>query len=120
RVRYAPSPTGHLHIGGARTALFDYLFARKEQGAFIIRFEDTDQTRHMESGIKSQLSRLKWLGLDWDESVDVGGPYGPYRQTERLHLYEPYIDQLKQNGSAYYCYCTEAELEEERQKQEAL
>lgn len=119
RVRYAPSPTGHLHIGGARTALFNYLIARKEGGQFVIRFEDTDQTRHVETGVDSQLNGLKWLGIEWDESVDVGGPYGPYRQTERLDLYRPFIDRLLQEGNAYYCYCTEAELEEERAKQEA-
>ena len=84
RVRYAPSPTGHLHIGGARTALFDYLVARHEGGQFIIRFEDTDQSRHVESGVESQLAGLRWLGVDWDESVDIGGPYAPYRQMERL------------------------------------
>ncbi|MCZ8523795.1 MULTISPECIES: glutamate--tRNA ligase [Paenibacillus] len=119
RVRYAPSPTGHLHIGGARTALFDYLLARKEGGKFIIRFEDTDQTRHLESGIGSQLDGLKWLGVDWDESVDVGGPYGPYRQTERLDLYQPYVEQLLREGNAYRCYCSEADLEQERAAQEA-
>ncbi|WP_281883976.1 glutamate--tRNA ligase [Paenibacillus sp. YYML68] len=119
RVRYAPSPTGHLHIGGARTALFDYLYARKNNGKFIIRFEDTDQSRHVESGVDSQLEGLRWLGVDWDESVDVGGPYGPYRQTERLDLYQPFIDQLLREGNAYYCYCSEADLEAERAEQEA-
>jgi nondiscriminating glutamyl-tRNA synthetase len=119
RVRYAPSPTGHLHIGGARTALFDYLLARGNGGAFIIRFEDTDQTRHQESGIGNQLDGLKWLGLDWDESVDVGGPYAPYRQMERLHLYQPYVNQLLDQGFAYRCYCSEQELEQERSEQEA-
>ncbi|UJF33659.1 glutamate--tRNA ligase [Paenibacillus hexagrammi] len=119
RVRYAPSPTGHLHIGGARTALFDYLLARRNNGVFIVRFEDTDQTRHKESGIADQLSGLKWLGLDWDESVDIGGPYGPYRQMERLDLYKPYTDQLLSQGNAYPCYCTEEDLEQERAEQEA-
>jgi len=119
RLRYAPSPTGHLHIGGARTALFNYLYTRHEGGKFIIRFEDTDQSRHIESGIGSQLEGLRWLGIDWDESVDIGGPYAPYRQTERLSLYQPYIDQLLQGGHAYYCYCSEAELETERMEQEA-
>lgn len=118
RVRYAPSPTGHLHIGGARTALFNYLLARKHGGQFIIRFEDTDQTRHIESGIDNQLDGLKWLGVDWDESVDIGGPYGPYRQTERLSLYEPFVQQLLREGNAYGCYCSEAELEQERAEQE--
>ncbi|MEK8132680.1 glutamate--tRNA ligase [Paenibacillus filicis] len=119
RVRYAPSPTGHLHIGGARTALFDYLYARRQGGQFIVRFEDTDQTRHVESGVDNQLEGLRWLGVDWDESVDIGGPYGPYRQMERLDLYQPFIDQLLREGHAYYCFCTEAELEAERAAQEA-
>lgn len=119
RVRYAPSPTGHLHIGGARTALFDYLMARKTGGQFVVRFEDTDQTRHKESGVQDQLNGLRWLGLDWDESVDIGGPYAPYRQTERLHLYKPYTEQLLQTGQAYHCYCTPEELEKEREEQEA-
>jgi nondiscriminating glutamyl-tRNA synthetase len=119
RVRYAPSPTGHLHIGGARTALFDYLVARQNGGSFVVRFEDTDQTRHVESGVANQLEGLRWLGLDWDESVDVGGPYGPYRQMERLDLYLPYIDQLLTDGHAYHCYCSEEDLERERNEQEA-
>lgn len=119
RVRYAPSPTGHLHIGGARTALFDYLYARKHKGQFIIRFEDTDQSRHVESGVDSQLEGLRWLGVDWDESVDIGGPYGPYRQTERLDLYRPFVEQLLREGNAYPCFCSEAELEAERAEQEA-
>lgn len=78
RVRYAPSPTGHLHIGNARTALFNYLYARHHGGDFIIRIEDTDRKRHVETGEQSQLDNLKWLGIDWDESADVGGEYGPY------------------------------------------
>ncbi|MDQ0872606.1 nondiscriminating glutamyl-tRNA synthetase [Paenibacillus sp. V4I3] len=119
RVRYAPSPTGHLHIGGARTALFDYLLARRHGGAFVVRFEDTDQTRHKESGIEDQLNGLRWLGLEWDESVDIGGPYGPYRQMERLDIYQTYLDQLVQSGLAYHCYCSEADLEQERAEQEA-
>ncbi|WP_284642750.1 glutamate--tRNA ligase [Paenibacillus silviterrae] len=119
RVRYAPSPTGHLHIGGARTALFNYLIARKMGGQFIIRFEDTDQTRHVESGVSNQLDGLKWLGVEWDESVDIGGPYGPYRQLERLELYRPFVDQLLREGNAYHCYCSEADLEQERAEQEA-
>lgn len=117
RVRYAPSPTGHLHIGGARTALFDYLLARSQRGQFVIRFEDTDQSRHEESGIQDQLDGLKWLGIDWDESVDIGGPYAPYRQTERLHLYQPYTDRLLLQGDVYPCYCSAEELEAEREQQ---
>lgn len=119
RVRYAPSPTGHLHIGGARSALFNYLLARKHGGQFVVRFEDTDQTRHKESGIADQLNGLSWLGLEWDESVDVGGPYAPYRQTERLGLYKPYTEQLLSSGHAYHCYCSEEDLEKERAEQEA-
>jgi nondiscriminating glutamyl-tRNA synthetase len=117
RVRYAPSPTGHLHIGGARTALFNYLFARHHQGQFIIRIEDTDTKRNVEGGEQNQLTYLKWLGIDWDESVDIGGEYGPYRQTDRLDLYKKYCQQLLDQGHAYYCYCTEEELEQEREEQ---
>jgi nondiscriminating glutamyl-tRNA synthetase len=94
RVRYAPSPTGHLHIGNARTALFNYLFARSQNGQFIIRIEDTDKKRNIEGGEESQLKYLKWLGMEWDESVDVGGEYGPYRQSERNALYEKYYTEL--------------------------
>jgi nondiscriminating glutamyl-tRNA synthetase len=119
RVRYAPSPTGHLHIGNTRTALFDYLWARNQGGKFVIRIEDTDQSRHVESAIESQLNGLNWLGLDWDESVDVGGPFGPYRQLERLDIYKSYTDKLLASGHAYYCFCTEEELEADRAAQEA-
>ncbi|WP_428839285.1 glutamate--tRNA ligase [Bacillus massilinigeriensis] len=117
RVRYAPSPTGHLHIGNARTALFNYLFARNQGGKFIIRIEDTDKKRNIEGGEESQLHYLKWLGIDWDESVDVGGEYGPYRQSERNHIYEKYTAELLEKGYAYKCYCTEEELEQEREAQ---
>lgn len=117
RVRYAPSPTGHLHIGNARTALFNYLFARSQDGKFIIRVEDTDQKRNVEGGEQSQLNYLKWLGIDWDESIDKGGEYGPYRQMERLDLYDRYVNELLENGRAYHCYCTEEELEKEREEQ---
>ncbi|SFB24738.1 MULTISPECIES: glutamate--tRNA ligase [unclassified Bacillus (in: firmicutes)] len=119
RVRYAPSPTGHLHIGNARTALFNYLFARNKGGKFIIRIEDTDKKRNIEGGEESQLKYLKWLGMDWDESVDVGGEYGPYRQSERNHLYEEYYTKMLKEGSAYKCYCTEEEIEAEREEQTA-
>ena len=119
RVRYAPSPTGHLHIGNARTALFNYLFARNQGGKFIIRIEDTDKKRNIAGGEESQLKYLKWLGMDWDESVDVGGEYGPYRQSERNDIYQTYYNQLLENGHAYKCYCTEAEIEAEREEQMA-
>lgn len=117
RVRYAPSPTGHLHIGNARTALFNYLFARSKGGSFIIRIEDTDTKRNIEGGEQSQLKYLKWLGMDWDESVDKEGEFGPYRQSERNHIYQEYYNRLLENGQAYKCYCTEEELEAEREEQ---
>lgn len=117
RVRYAPSPTGHLHIGNARTALFNYLFARHTGGKFIIRIEDTDQKRNIAGGEESQLKYLKWLGIDWDESIDVGGDYGPYRQSERQHIYQEYASDLLERGLAYKCYCTEEELALEREAQ---
>ena len=117
RVRYAPSPTGHLHIGNARTALFNYLFARSQGGSFIIRIEDTDQKRNIAGGEESQLKYLKWLGMDWDESIDVPGAYGPYRQSERTHIYEEYYRDLIKRDMAYKCYCTEEELEQERAEQ---
>src|SRR6478735_6922976 len=113
RVRYAPSPTGHLHIGNARTALFNYLFARSQGGSFIIRIEDTDQKRNIEGGEESQLKYLKWLGIDWDESIDKEGAYGPYRQSERLDIYKQYYTDLLNRDMAYKCYCTEEELEQE-------
>lgn len=119
RVRYAPSPTGHLHIGNARTALFNYLYARNRGGKFIIRIEDTDKKRNIEGGEQSQLKYLQWLGIDWDESVDVGGEYGPYRQSERNHIYEQYNQELMEKELAYKCYCTEEELEAEREEQAA-
>ncbi|GLO64310.1 glutamate--tRNA ligase [Oceanobacillus kimchii] len=117
RVRYAPSPTGHLHIGNARTALFNYLYAKHFDGKFIIRTEDTDDKRNVEGGEESQLKYLKWLGLQWDEGADIGGEYGPYRQTERLDIYQRYLDELFAKNLAYKCYMTEDELEAEREKQ---
>ncbi|MCY7676789.1 glutamate--tRNA ligase [Bacillus safensis] len=117
RVRYAPSPTGHLHIGNARTALFNYLFARSQGGKFIIRIEDTDQKRNVEGGEESQLRHLQWLGIDWDESIDNDGGYGPYRQSERNDIYKKYYDELLEKDLAYKCYCTAEELEAEREAQ---
>ncbi|MCE5172629.1 glutamate--tRNA ligase [Paenibacillus profundus] len=119
RVRYAPSPTGHLHIGNARTALFNYLFARHHGGKFIVRIEDTDVKRNVEGGEENQFKYMKWLGMDWDESIDVGGDYGPYRQTERLDIYNKYVNELLERDWAYRCYCTEQELEAEREAQTA-
>lgn len=119
RVRYAPSPTGYLHIGNARTALFNYLFARSQGGKFIIRIEDTDKKRNIAGGEQSQLKYLKWLGMDWDESVDVGGDYGPYRQSERNEIYEKFYHQLLDSGHGYRCYCSEEALLTEREEQMA-
>lgn len=117
RVRYAPSPTGHLHIGNARAALFNYLYARHKGGKFIIRIEDTDTKRNVEGGEESQLKYLKWLGMDWDESIDQPGEYGPYRQSERNDIYKKYYTELLEKGLAYKCYCSEEELEVEREEQ---
>lgn len=119
RVRYAPSPTGELHIGNARTALFNYLYARSQGGDFIIRIEDTDLKRNLEHGEQSQLDNLTWLGLDWDEAAQKPGNCGPYRQSERLHIYQPLIQDLIDRDLAYKCYMTEEELEAEREAQKA-
>jgi len=118
RVRYAPSPTGDLHIGNARTALFNYLFAKSMGGTFILRIEDTDIARNVEGGESSQKNYMRWLGIDWDEGVDVGGNYGPYRQLERLDIYKKYAEDLVEKGLAYKCYCTSEELEQSRAKLE--
>lgn len=117
RVRYAPSPTGFLHIGNARTALFNYLFARHHGGDFVIRIEDTDTARNVEGGEASQLKFLKWLGMDWDESIDKDGGYGPYRQSERADIYNPIVEKLLAEDKAYRCYMTSEELEREREAQ---
>ncbi|MHB8919304.1 MAG: glutamate--tRNA ligase [Desulfocucumaceae bacterium] len=115
RVRFAPSPTGPLHIGGARSALFNWLFARRYGGTFVLRIEDTDLERSSRPSEENILKSLKWLGLDWDEGIGVGGPYGPYRQTERLDLYRRYASRLLESGQAYHCYCSEEELAAERE-----
>lgn len=119
KVRFAPSPTGHLHIGGARTALFNYLFARKNGGIFLVRIEDTDLARSSYESEQVIINDLKWLGIHWDEGIDVGGKNGPYRSTERKDIYKTYIDRLLKEGKAYHCYCTQEELEEERKALEA-
>lgn len=115
KVRFAPSPTGPFHIGGARSALFNWLLARKENGVMLLRIEDTDQDRSKPEWEANIKAALKWLGIDWDEGVDVGGPNGPYRQMERLDIYKKYTDKLLAEGKAYYCYCTPEELEAERE-----
>jgi len=114
RVRFAPAPTGRLHVGGARTALFNYLFARGHKGAFILRVEDTDPARSSEEYYRSIIEALTWLGLEWDEGPDVDGKYGPYRQSQRRDIYAEYLDGLKESGRAYECFCTPEELEERR------
>ncbi len=117
RVRFAPSPSGYLHVGGARTALFNYLFARSRGGAFVLRIEDTDASRSSEESVEAILTALRWLGLGWDEGPGVGGPYGPYRQSERRELYRATGEALAQIGRAYPCWCTPEELEARREAQ---
>jgi nondiscriminating glutamyl-tRNA synthetase len=117
RVRIAPSPTGPFHIGTARTALFNYLLARRNNGAFVIRIEDTDSSRSKRKWEKDILDNLRWLSLDWDEGPEIGGPYGPYRQSERKEIYKNYIKKLLDEGKAYRCFCTPEELEAQRQYQ---
>ncbi len=119
RTRYAPSPTGYLHVGGLRTALYNYLFARRNGGTFILRIEDTDQTRRVEGAVQNLLDAFAWLGLDFDEGPFVGGPYGPYVQSERLDLYRTYIEQLAAAGHAYPCFCSSETLEAMRAGQAA-
>ena len=116
RVRFAPSPTGQLHVGNARTALFNWLLARGHDGTFILRIEDTDAERSTKESEDSILEDLRWLGLDWDEGPDVGGAGGPYRQSERLHLYQSYAKELLTAEHAYYCFCSTAQLDAERQE----
>jgi glutamyl-tRNA synthetase/nondiscriminating glutamyl-tRNA synthetase len=114
RLRFAPSPTGQLHVGNARTALFNWLLARGSNATFVLRIEDTDVGRSTPESEGAILRDLKWLGLDWDEGPDLGGACGPYRQSERLHLYQSYAKELLGSGRAYYCFCTPAELEADR------
>ncbi|RUM41002.1 MAG: glutamate--tRNA ligase [Desulfurobacterium sp.] len=117
RVRFAPSPTGFMHVGNARTALFNFLFARHNNGTFILRIEDTDIERHSEEAVNVIYEALKWMGLNWDEGPDVGGEYGPYRQSERLDIYKKYVEELKEKGLVYECFCTPEELDAMRKEQ---
>ena len=119
RTRYAPSPTGEPHLGNIRTALYDWLLARHYGGQFILRIEDTDQQRYAEGGVEALFSALRWLGLEWDEGPDVGGPHGPYVQSERLELYNSYTDRLLAQDNAYQCYCSPERLAEVRKQQQA-
>lgn len=118
RVRYAPSPTGLQHIGGVRTALFNYFFARAKGGKFILRVEDTDRERYSDESLQDLYSTLDWLGVDWDEGPVKGGPNAPYIQSERLQIYQDYAKKLVEMGQAYYCYCTPERLDALRKKQE--
>src|SRR5882762_6865596 len=114
RVRFAPSPTGYLHVGGARTALFNWLFARRLGGVFVLRIEDTDVERSSDDMVEGILDGLRWLGLDWDEGPKIDGPHAPYFQSERLDRYRAMAEQLVAGGHAYYCYCTPEELQSKR------
>ena len=118
RVRFAPSPTGHLHLGGARTALYDFLLARKTGGQFILRIEDTDRKRFVPEAEDEIYAGLRWLGIEWDEGPDIGGQYGPYRQSERKEIYTHYAEELINIGHAYYCFCAPQRLEQVRQEQQ--
>src|SRR5688572_19969129 len=115
RVRFAPSPTGALHIGGIRTALYNYLLARQKNGTMILRIEDTDQTRFVPGAEEYILKSLAWVGIKIDEGIGVGGPYAPYRQSERKPIYRQYAQQLIDNGSAYYAFDTEQDLDTMRE-----
>jgi glutamyl-tRNA synthetase len=119
RLRFAPSPTGYLHIGGARTALFNWLWARHTGGTFVLRIEDTDRERSTREAVAAILDGMRWLGLDWDEGPGVGGPHGPYFQTERLDIYKEYGERLIRKGEAFACYCTREELDGLRKQAEA-
>jgi glutamyl-tRNA synthetase len=118
RVRFAPSPTGSLHIGGARSALFNWLYAKHHGGTFLLRSEDTDLARSTRAAEETVLADLRWLGMDWAEGPDVGGPHGPYRQSERMALYQTEAERLLAAGQAFYCYCTDEELEAVRKAQQ--
>lgn len=120
RTRFAPSPSGFLHVGGARTALFNYLYARSKGGKFLLRIEDTDQDRSTESSFQTILESLKWLGMNWDEGPEVGGDHGPYKQSERLEIYKKYTELLLEKKLAYRCFCTPEELEAKKKQSEAM
>ncbi len=117
RVRFAPSPTGYLHIGGLRTALYNYLYAKKTGGKFILRIEDTDRNRYVKGAVENLISTLKAVGLDYDEGPDIGGEYGPYFQSERLDIYQKYVDELLEKDMAYPCFCTPEDLDKMRKEQ---
>ncbi|TFG46661.1 MAG: glutamate--tRNA ligase, partial [Dehalococcoidia bacterium] len=119
RVRYAPSPTGYPHVGNIRAALFNWIFARRHGGSFLVRIEDTDRTRYVEGVVEAILEGLRWLGMDWDEGPEKGGDFGPYFQSQRLSKYKAAAERLIENGYAYRCYCSSERLEELRTAQTA-
>lgn len=119
RVRFAPSPTGYLHVGGLRTALYNYLYAKNQNGKFILRIEDTDRNRYVEGAVENLITTLKWCGLEYDEGPDKPGNYGPYMQSERLHIYKEECEKLINQGKAYYCFCTPERLTALREEQTA-
>ena len=119
RTRFAPSPTGYLHVGGLRTALYNYLLAKKEGGAFILRIEDTDQSRKVEGAVQNIIDTLAWAGIQYDEGPGIEGDYGPYIQSQRINLYQKYANQLVEEHKAYYCFCSPERLKEVREKQSA-
>jgi len=118
RVRFAPSPTGYLHVGGLRTALYNYLFAKRNNGTFVLRIEDTDRNRFVEGAVENLIKALKWAGLDFDEGPETGGDFGPYMQSQRLNIYKKYADELIEKGEAYYCFCTPERLKALKEEQE--
>lgn len=118
RVRFAPSPTGYLHVGGLRTALYNFLFARKYSGTFVLRIEDTDRNRYVEGAVENLIKALNWAGLQYDEGPEVGGNFGPYLQSERLEIYKKYANKLIEKGKAYYCFCSPERLKALREEQE--
>jgi len=117
RVRFAPSPTGYLHVGGLRTALYNYAFAKANKGKFILRIEDTDQNRYVEGAVENLINTLKWAGLEYDEGPDIDGPFGPYYQSKRLDIYRKYAEELINKGKAYYAFDTPERLQEIREEQ---
>src|SRR4051812_17362963 len=119
RTRFAPSPTGYLHIGGVRTALFNWLYARRHGGQFILRIDDTDAGRNVAEALQPILDGFRWLGIDWDEGAEVGGPHGPYYQSQKTARYQEAAQQLVEKGLAYWDYATTEEMAAERQEAEA-
>jgi glutamyl/glutaminyl-tRNA synthetase len=117
RVRFAPSPTGYLHVGSLRTALYNYLYAKKTGGKFILRIEDTDRSRYVEGAVENLIETLRSVGLEYDEGPDKGGDFGPYFQSKRTNIYKKYVKELLDKDAAYYCFCTEDDLKKMREEQ---